>query len=276
MQKFLTDIHTHSLFSFDGIDELQDMLCSAQRKGVAFYGVSEHFDYDLLVRGNRVERRMIDEEEYFHRARHLQEDYQGVMNVLIGAEFSYIQDEKALAMYCDVVKKYKPDFIVNSVHSINGEDYYDRVPFYDSEGKMRTKDEVYKEYLGAIYESLFAPYPYQIVGHIGYAVRYAPYTDKALRYEDFAEEIDKILLEIIRQNKILEINSSMKDALCITPLDIFKRYFELGGRLVSIASDAHDTSRICDKREQLVCALKNIGFTHHCVPDRQEYILLEL
>ena len=131
-------------------------------------------------------------------------------------------------------------------------------------------------HLGAIYDSLFAPYPYEIVGHIGYAVRYAPYADKELRYAEFAEEIDKILLEIIRRNKILEINSSMKDALCITPLEIFKRYFELGGRLVSIASDAHDTGRICDKRAQLVDALKQIGFTHHCVPDRQEYLLLEL
>ena len=276
MQKFLTDIHTHSTFSFDGVDELQDMLCSAQRKGVAFYGVSEHFDYDLLVRGNRTGRRMIDEAEYFHRARHLQEDYQGVMNVLIGAEFSYIKDEKALALYLEVVEKYKPDFIVNSLHSINGEDYSGKKLFYNDAGQLRTKAEVYKEYLDAIYDSLSAPYPYDIVGHIGYATRYAPYTDKTLYYTEFAEEIDRILTEIIRRNKILEINSSMKDALSITPLDIFKRYFALGGRLISIASDAHDANRICDKRAELVSALKAIGFTHCHVPDRQEYIPLEL
>lgn len=276
MQKFLTDIHTHSTFSFDGVDALQDMLCFAQQKGVAFYGVSEHFDYDLLVRGNKVERRMIDAEEYFHRARHLQEDYQGVMNVLIGAEFSYIKDEKALALYSEVVEKYKPDFIVNSVHSVNGEDYYDKTLFYNAEGGLRGKTEVYKEYLATIYDSLSASYPYDIVGHIGYATRYAPYADKTLSYTEFAEEIDKILTEIIRRNKILEMNSSMEGALSITPLDIFKRYFALGGRLVSLASDAHDTSRICDKRAELVRALKAIGFTHCHIPDRQEYIALEL
>ena len=275
MQKFLTDVHTHSAFSFDGEGELKDMLAAAQRKGVAFYGVSEHFDYDLLIRGNKEGRRMIDEAEYFHAARHLQEDYEGVMNVLIGAEFSYIDDAQALALYCSVQEKYQPDFTVNSVHSVNGEDYYDKTLFY-KDGKLRTKAEAYGEYLAAIRRSLDAPYSYDIVGHIGYAARYAPYTDKELRYEDFAAMLDDILTAIIEKNKILEINSSTKTGISVTDLSIFKRYFELGGRKISYASDAHNTDRICEKREEIVRALKQIGFTHFTLPCKGEHIQVEL
>ena len=68
------------------------MLASALEKGLAFYGVSEHFDYDVYtLKGEQY----IDAEEYFHAARHLQEDYAGCMNVLIGGEFSYTDDKKS-------------------------------------------------------------------------------------------------------------------------------------------------------------------------------------
>ena len=275
MQKFLTDVHTHSAFSCDGEDELQDMLAAAQRKGVAFYGVSEHFDYDLLVLENRGESKMIDAAEYFHAARHLQEDYEGVMNVLIGAEFGYIDDERAFSLYRSVQEKYRPDFIVNSVHTVQGEDYYYKTRFY-KDGKLRTKEDAYGEYLATIRKSLDAPYGYDIVGHIGYAARYAPYADKDLRYEDFAAALDDILIAIIEKDKILEINSSTKRGISVTDMGILKRYFKLGGRKISYASDAHNTDRICEKREEIVRALKQIGFTHCTVPCKGEHIQVEL
>ena len=84
--KMLTDIHNHSTFSFDGKNTLEDMLAAAQAKGVAFFGVSEHFDTDFFIYGMhklRPEVKPTDTESYFHRARHLQDDYAGVMNVLV-------------------------------------------------------------------------------------------------------------------------------------------------------------------------------------------------
>ena len=176
MQKFITDVHTHSTYSFDGKTDLQDMLKTALAKGVAFYGVSEHFDYDAyLFRGDPVGT---DAEEYFHGARHLQEDFEGCMNVFIGGEFGYSQDARVQKFYQDLQEKYRPDFVVNSVHALDGNDYYHQKPFYqtDETGKeiLRDKKEVYKEYLRLIRRSLDAPYSYDIVGHIGYLTRYAP------------------------------------------------------------------------------------------------------
>ena len=277
--RFLTDVHTHSDFSFDGEARLSDMLSTALEKKIAFYGVSEHVDYDLLVTGNKEGRAMLDVEAYFHTARHLQENYEGCMNVLIGAEFSYIDNENAYAMYENIVKNHRPDFIVNSVHSDNGEDYYDGTPFYktnvNGERILRDKQEVYAEYFALILKSLHVKYPYQIVGHIGYAMRYAPYQDTSWQYKEYECVLDEILKTVIGKNKILEVNTS--GGRSVLPMrEVLERYYALGGRAVSFASDAHKTEQIMARRDEVSAMLKEIGFTHYTVPFKGEYVRVEI
>ena len=278
MDKLLTDIHTHSTFSHDGKDSLADMLVAAVEKGVCFYGVSEHYDYDVYLATGEKLPVVGNEEEYFHTSRHLQEDYAGVLNVLVGLEYGYTDDIRAEKVYVEVNEKYKPDFIVNSIHTRNGEDYYYGKPYYNQDGSLREKDEVYSEYLAFIRRSLDVKYPYDIVAHIGYVTRYAPYEDKTLSLQTYQAQIDDILQTIIRKGKILEVNSSNRSG--ITPYlpqrEIIERYFELGGKLISYASDAHHTARIVDKRETVMATLKEIGFTHVTVPCKGEYIKVEI
>ncbi|MBQ8291109.1 MAG: histidinol-phosphatase HisJ family protein [Clostridia bacterium] len=278
MKKFVTDVHNHSTFSFDGEASLKEMTQAAQEKGVAFYGMAEHVDYDALCRGDEALQPYIDGEAYFHEARHLQEDYAGVMNVLVGAEFAYTDDKRAWEMYRTFQEKYSPDFIVNSLHSNKDGDYYYQRPYYTETGELRDKKEVYGEYLALIQRSLCVPYAYDIVGHFGYVVRYAPYADKALRYGEFSKEIDGILLAVIAQGKILEVNSSNNGGVgwTLPDRDILQRYYELGGRKISYASDAHTTDRIVTYRERTVEILKDIGFTHITVPCKGEHIEVEL
>ena len=203
--------------------------------------------------------------------RHLQEDYEGAMNVLIGAEFGYSDDKSAQAKYQAVIEKYSPDFIINSVHGEGGKDYI----MCEFTGDKAT---VYREYLALIRRSLDAPYPYDIVGHIGYVARYVPFENKEFCLSEFGKEIDDILTTIIQKGKILEVNSSNKKLpqRTLPAENILRRYFELGGRMISFGSDAHDVDRILDKREEVTAMLKNIGFTYLTVPCRGEYIKVEI
>ena len=280
--KLLTDVHTHSAFSHDGIDELSTMLAAALEKGVAFYGVSEHFDYDLCAESVQSHNlKMLDEEGYFHAARHLQEDYAGCMNVLVGAEFGYSEDEKVWGRYAATYEKHRPDFVVNSVHCKDGWDYHSQRAFYTQTGGepvLRPKEETLAEYFALVEKSLDAPYPYDIVGHLGYAARYAPYDEKEIKYAEFSEQIDRVLLKIVEKGKILEVNTStygLKQRT-LPSAEILARYFELGGRNVSFASDAHSTDRILKDREYVVQTLKELGFTYITVPCRGEYVRVDL
>lgn len=275
MKKLLTDMHTHSTFSHDGQNELKDMLAAAQKKGIAFYGTSEHFDYDYDEKKMSAEiysqTRDANPEDYFHAARHLQDDYAGVMNVIVGAEFGYTNDPVALDRYVREYEKFRPDFVINSVHSIGGVDYC-RIPF------TKDKAQTYREYLAIIRESLDAPYPYDIVGHIGYVARYVPFEDGRLSLDEFGAELDDIFKTIIQKDKILEVNSASKHLpqLSLPSVELIARYFALGGRKISFGSDAHFLSRIADKREEVVAALKEIGFTYITVPCKGEHIKVEI
>ena len=275
MQKFLTDMHTHTSFSHDGRDSIDVMLKTAQEKGICFYGVSDHFDfdYDLFQMENEELEKIknADPADYFHGARHAQEDYEGVLNVCVGAEFGYTDLKSVQTQYQETYDKFRPDFVINSVHCGDGKDFC-RYTFTED------KQTTYRMYLALIRRSLDAPYPYDIVGHIGYIARYVPYQDRTFSLDEFGAEIDDILKTIIKKDKILEINSSskMQETATLPSENIIRRYYELGGRKVSFGSDAHFKERIADKREEVVDMLKRIGFTHITVPFRGEHIKVEL
>ena len=262
----ITDVHTHSSFSADGKTPLCDMVARAEALGVGYFGVSEHFDYDYLADGVLCEGKqvpMTDAAAYFAAARALQRGHADKLRLLAGAEFGYTPNEKAHTMYEALIRTYAPDFVVNSVHTVDGADVW-----FGEYFTGKTKRQAYRGYLLRVLESLSAPYAYDIVGHIGYVARNAPYEDRAMRYTDYADLLDEILRGVIARDKILEVNSSARGAGDFIPAtDVLQRYFALGGRLVSFASDAHGADRICAGRETVVSALRAIGFTHIAVPD---------
>ena len=77
--------------------------------------------------------------------------------------------------------------------------------------------------------------------NIDYICRKAPYEDNELYYSDFPEIIDEILLTLINNNKVIEINTrrfhNKKSIDSLTK--IYKRYKTLGGKYVTLGSDAH-------------------------------------
>ncbi len=272
----LTDVHTHTAFSPDGTDDIQTMVERAKALHISYYGISEHFDYDYKVNNLTFGGEppvYTDAEAYFSAARALQHKEKG-NTLLVGGEFGITPNRAVVPLYRGIIERYRPDFIVNSVHTSPRADYY----FFDLAFAGRGKEETYREYFRLVEESLDADYEYDIVGHLGYCSRYAPYADKKIRLGDFRDEIDRILKKIIDKGKILEINSSAKGAGSdfLPDEDILARYFALGGRDISFASDAHAAARIADKREQAVALLKDIGFTSLSVPCQWKKIKVPL
>lgn len=272
----LTDIHNHSTFSSDGRSSLDDMVSTAKNKGLRYFGISEHFDNDYLALGLKINGQppFTDADGYFKTAGELKDKYNDkCFTFLAGGEFGFTQSNQCFDEYSKLIEKFSPDFVVNSVHTVDGRDCWFADYF---EGK--TKDRAYRAYLEAVLLSLSAPYHYDIVAHLGYCARNAKYPDNKLRYEDFRDIIDEILGRVVQNNKILEVNSSSRSAGSdfLPDTDILSRYYELGGRLISFGSDAHATDRICDKRDKVVAALKKIGFTYITVPTLKGYIKVEV
>lgn len=280
MSKILTDLHSHTAFSPDGRGKIEEMLATAYELGVGYYGLSEHFNFDMVVNHIPLEgtKPQTPVDEYFARARELQKEYAGKMHVLVGGEFGYTDHPKAQEMYQALVETYRPDFIIQSVHNLAEGDYAYGHGYTDALGRVRSKEEVYTEYLALVRRSLDVSHPYDILGHVSYCTRYAPYEDRRMRWRDFSAEIDDILLTVIAKDKILEVNSSNKlgPSLTLPDTDIVERYFELGGRKISFGSDAHFPSRIMEHREKVMDFLRAIGFEYLTVPCRGEHIKIEI
>ena len=109
MEKLLTDVHNHTRFSPDGQDAIEEMLAAARERGVAYYGISEHFDYDYKVNNipfyGGASASYTDPELYFSRARALKAAYAGQMEVLVGGEFGDTDSLAALALYREDIDK---------------------------------------------------------------------------------------------------------------------------------------------------------------------------
>ena len=139
------DIHTHTTFSADGISDIKEMIEYAIQRKLEIYGISEHFNYDydrlhLEIDGEQVPP--IQEKKYFTCIRALQKEYASKIRLLAGAEFGFDHDSRTQERYLNTQRKYKPDFIINSVHTCLGADCY--FPHYC---KGRSKAFAYNAYL---------------------------------------------------------------------------------------------------------------------------------
>ena len=132
------------------------------------------------------------------------------------------------------------DLVIGSIHLVDDMDIY-----YPDFYADKDKETAYRKYFEQMAEEA-AVADYDVLGHIDYISRNAPYDDPEIDYPTFAAQIDKVLSIVVERDKILEINTrrfySNYSIAMLVP--IFKKYLELGGRYVTIGSDAHNVATI--------------------------------
>lgn len=261
------DTHTHTLFSPDSKQSPEGLVRAAINQGLTYLAITDHFDNgSYLVKQEDV----IDFDKYFATLTPLAET-KSATTIAIGLELGFVAEKNAQNK--EIIDKYPFDCIINSVHEVKGKDCYFEEYFG---GKRRA--EAYGDYLKAVRDSLDAPYHYDIVGHIGYVVRNSPYNPKEFLLSEFNDILDDILKTIIQKEKILEINTSVRGVRqnTIPDYDIIKRYYELGGRLISFGSDAHAVDRLASNYRQVNSMAFSIGFKHFTVVKDRKYNYINL
>lgn len=255
--EYLFDTHTHSNYSHDGVPPLETLVKEAISRGLKYLAVTDHCDKDCVALPGFGWVRQIDLESRKREMTALKAKYAGEIYLADALEYGYAPEADAL--YLEVQDAYPTDYVINSVHIVEGVDVYFR-EFFDA----RTKKQAYTAYLDAVRASVDAPYGYDAIGHLGYIARCATYPDKRLLYGDFTDLIDDILKAVIQKGKSLEVNTASKGTKCDLFHDttILKRYRQLGGELVTLGSDAHDPSRLCADFKEAAAALVSAGFRY--------------
>ena len=109
---------------------------------------------------------------------------------------------------------------------------------------------------------------FDTLGHLDFVVRYGPNRNQFYDFKTYGDIISAILELLIRKDKALEVNTGgFKYGLghpnpCE---DVLKRYRELGGRLLTVGSDAHVPGFVGYEFDRTAELLKEIGFREYAL-----------
>lgn len=260
----MIDIHLHTSFSHDSDEPMENYVKAAVNAGHGVIGFSEHYDYDCVTDYGREFLAPLG--DYDKAVAALKSRYGGNIEILKGIELGYAKT--SVAENLRVVNENRFDYVINSVHTVPpfGDCYFPE--FF--EGK--TIKQAYGAYFDAVLESVYAPYDYQIVGHIGYVARYCRCGEPRVKYEDYAAVLDEILKAVIKLGKCLEINTSVgiSGNGFLPDEDVLARYLELGGEKITFGSDAHRVSKYMYGAERVKKLLSDLGVKKACYYKNKE------
>ncbi len=264
----ISDCHIHSSYSADSKMPPGEACRCASNMGIGVLTFTEHLDYDYPGYEKYF---TIDYEEYFKEIDRLSAAFGKSPLVLKGIEAGiqpHVAEKTALT-----VRKYNFDLVIGSIHIIGGKDPY--ISLTDSKSQYNcssyyenlSKNEAYSSYLHEIISMLNTYNEFDVLGHFDYITRYAPYSDRSMKYSDHQDIFDEIFKKIIKAGKGLEVNSGSYRERNGYPspafdLHILARYRELGGEIICFGSDAHDLEYIAYKWDAFVCFAIAAGFSH--------------
>ncbi len=255
----LWDTHMHSSFSGDSKTSPEDLICCAIEKKLPGICFTEHLDLDFPEDPNPF---LLDIPDYLASAARLAGQYKDRIPVRAGIELG-LQPHLA-ARHAALLNKYPFDFVIGSSHVVHGRD-----PYYPDFYEGRTEEECYREYFASILENICTDCSdFDVYGHIDYVVRYGPERNKNYSYRKYQDLIDPILTALIERGKGIEVNTGGFSYGLGHPNpteEIIARYRALGGEIITIGSDAHDTAHVAFAFERVTGLLKNCGFTCYTV-----------
>ena len=248
------DFHTHSSFSTDSTEPLIEMAKAAAEKGLRTICLTEHMDYDYP--GGEF---LLDTGAYRAELMRVKSELSGKVEVLFGVELG-LMDYLAPRLN-GLAAAWDFDFIIGSSHLVDGKDpYYPE--YFESLG---SKNGILR-YFESILANVRAFDNFDVYGHLDYVVRYSP--EKSYEPLDYREIIDEILKALISRGKGIEVNTAGIASGMGYPHPnafILRRYKELGGEIVTVGSDAHNSARVAADFDKAQAALEAAGFDGYAV-----------
>ncbi len=250
MVPVMVDFHIHTTLSCDGHCTIEEICCKAIEIGLRSICFTEHLDFDPMDPGYGF----LDYERYGARFEEALERYEGNLTLLKGIEVDYQSrfDEDIRDWLFDK----DLDLVLGSVHYVNGEMLSEKML------AEQDLDAVYLDYLKevklAAESGLFGA-----MGHLDYLKKFTgdpSYLHSSERLRPFLEET---LSAIVKSGAALELSTKglvAKSRDYRPSLDVVRLYRKLGGRRVTIGSDAHDCQVLGTGVGKLLRICERMGF----------------
>lgn len=254
----ICDLHTHSRYSFDGSAPVDDLCRAARKRNVNILAITDHCDmlpgpegYLSYLAGEA------DRIGDIENARPQYPELELLYGVEIGNAVNMPEETRTF------LTNRKFDFVIGAVHFLpDGSDIY-QLPYENEEaiGNMflqyfRTMQELVE--LGG-FDSL---------AHLDYPLRVLKGKLHENSIGQYRELVEPILAGLVRQQIALEVNTrgTYDWQGRVGPEDwVLTRYRELGGRYVTIGSDAHSSDWVGAGFSEAAAALCRTGFSEFTI-----------
>lgn len=256
-ENFTADCHTHSESSHDSVCPVESMCRSATQKGLNAVAVTDHADMHMSKEINVSDVIKKSTED----AKKASAKFCGSLTVLAGVEigegFWFPDEAKKVLSISDY------DIIVGSVHIVR---FGEKIAYSAMDFSKMTENEIYI-FLGCYFNDILEMLkftPCDVMAHLTCPLRYiVGKYHREISLERFMPKIKEILSYIIKHAIALEINTSCigSDYNELLPNeDIIKMYKDMGGYLITLASDAHIAENAGNNFEYAIRVLKKYGF----------------
>lgn len=261
------DNHTHTQYSGDippgKGSSVRELCLAAIEKGFRGIAITDHFDIDGIRDGFFPP---LDHEAVFRDILAAKDEFAGRLAVCHGIELgqaTHMPEESNKQL-----ESFPYDIVLGSIHAVFG-----IIDFSDTDIASLSVNEyvrLWEQYI----EEVLATIEWgniDVLTHITYPKRY--YLANGIKdFPDIKnkgrEYFEPVLKAVINKGITLECNTSgLRQAMgeCLPNRDLLSFYYELGGREISIGSDAHHAKDIGKGISEAAEMLKEIGFTHYTI-----------
>ena len=247
------DYHMHSRVSFDGHHTGLAMAQAALTAGLKEICFTDHLDYDPLGQMGKLD---FDTETY-----NLEYDTLELPGLKIRRGMEFGMDVHNAEQFKKDLQRRHFDFVLGSIHFVDDLDVYFE-PYWSG----KTVFQAERRYLEATLESVKLHDDFDVLAHLTYISKTKCHpAPRPVPYAEHRELIDEILKVLAAKGKGMELNTSGMDRCggFLPTADIFRRFKELGGEIVTVGSDAHTTDRVGQYSFDACRILQDI-FGHVC------------
>ena len=259
------DYHMHSHVSFDGHDSGLAMALAAKAAGLKEICFTDHIDHDFDAEGHSM---VFDPVVYAAEYDNL--EVEG-LKIRRGVEYG-LKPYNRDTMQKDLQLR-NFDFVLGSVHFVNEQDIY-----YKEFWQGKTVEQANRVFLEETLLCVEHHDDFDVLGHLSYICKARAHPDpKPLYLKDHREIVDEIMKVLVRKGKGMEINTSGVDRCgdFLPGEAFFRRFKELGGEIVTIGSDAHNTQRVGQYSDRACQMMKDI-FGYVCTFEGRKPIFHKL
>lgn len=247
------DMHVHSDFSIDTDILMEDMVKSAVEKNGKTICFTDHVEFGVGPEKIDVVFRTDD---FFKKFRQLRYSYADRIEILAGAELGLQPGE--LDKYRDFSVSAPFDFLIAAIHTVRHMDVYSELI------RRYPTDEALRMYYEDMLECVTEFDNFDALAHIDYIDRYLPQGTVLPAFDEYRAYVEPVLSVLIEKGKALEVNTGGLRRLDYAhpKTEILKLYAQMGGEILTFASDAHKPADIYYEYRSTEKMLKELGFKY--------------